>query len=220
MSNFTCRTKNPKTGTFDDAEYLDNYFGPHIYAVRFPDGTIYREDSVDYWETDEPDPNGFELQDDGMVTSADNTSNTLKTQLKTSSVEKVLQNVKMQKASSVEPVVSDELREQIVKVRYGKYDEYDDLSPSEQEEIDGLAMFVTQYGDKREREGRIDERLTVIHEDAAGKNVVYMAMARNAAQHNHSFNTISKICSCGVSAAFMVGESDFIAELKKMKEQV
>lgn len=54
MSDFIRRTKNPKTGRFEEAEWLDNYYGPHQYGVRFPDGTVYPETSQ-YWEfEDEP----------------------------------------------------------------------------------------------------------------------------------------------------------------------
>ena len=41
MSNFIKRTKNPRTGEWDDnAEWLDNYYGRHRYAVQFSNGDI------------------------------------------------------------------------------------------------------------------------------------------------------------------------------------
>ena len=65
------------------------------------DATIRRYMKVFSPKPAEPDPNGFELQDDGTVTSAGDTSNTLKTQVKTSNVEKVLQNVNKKKTNDV-----------------------------------------------------------------------------------------------------------------------
>lgn len=44
MSNFIRRTKNPETGVFEDACWLDDYFGRHRYGVRFPDGRTYPEE--------------------------------------------------------------------------------------------------------------------------------------------------------------------------------
>lgn len=45
MSNFTRKTYNPQTGAYEDADWIDNYFGPHEYGVRFADGKVY---SVSY----------------------------------------------------------------------------------------------------------------------------------------------------------------------------
>jgi hypothetical protein len=36
MSNFIKQTKNPMTGRWENAEWLDDHFGPHRYGVRFP----------------------------------------------------------------------------------------------------------------------------------------------------------------------------------------
>lgn len=47
MSNFSKLTKNPKTGLFEMATWLDNYFGQYRYAVRFGDGTVYDPDKVE-----------------------------------------------------------------------------------------------------------------------------------------------------------------------------
>jgi hypothetical protein len=61
MSNYIRRTKNPKTGKFEDAEWLDDYYGKHQYGVRFPDGQVYREDpGVIQWEfgDETPSPDG------------------------------------------------------------------------------------------------------------------------------------------------------------------
>jgi hypothetical protein len=47
MSNFITNTKNPKTGEFEPAYWLDDYYGHHHYGVRFKDGTM-----VDTWKVE------------------------------------------------------------------------------------------------------------------------------------------------------------------------
>ena len=42
MSSYSKKTKNPKTGKIETAEWLDNYFAPREYGVRFSDGEVYR----------------------------------------------------------------------------------------------------------------------------------------------------------------------------------
>lgn len=42
MSNFIQTTKHPKTGKIEPATWLDDYFGPHQYGVKFSDH-IYQE---------------------------------------------------------------------------------------------------------------------------------------------------------------------------------
>jgi hypothetical protein len=37
------RTKNPVTGEYEEAFWIDDYFGRHRYGVRFPSGVVYRE---------------------------------------------------------------------------------------------------------------------------------------------------------------------------------
>lgn len=50
MSNFIRRTKNPRTGEYEDAYWLDDYFGSHRYGVKFPsDGIVYRQEDHQ-WE--------------------------------------------------------------------------------------------------------------------------------------------------------------------------
>ena len=34
-------SKNPQSGKWEEAEWLENYFGPGIYGVRFPSGRIF-----------------------------------------------------------------------------------------------------------------------------------------------------------------------------------
>lgn len=41
MSTYTRETKNPLTGKYEVAVWMDDYFGHHNYGVKFPDGTIY-----------------------------------------------------------------------------------------------------------------------------------------------------------------------------------
>ena len=47
MSNYGKPTKNPETGRVEEAEFLDNYYGPHRYGVRFPDGKVFPIDEVE-----------------------------------------------------------------------------------------------------------------------------------------------------------------------------
>lgn len=46
MSNFMRKTKHPETDKIEDAEWLDNYFGGHLYGVRFSDGKVFREEEI------------------------------------------------------------------------------------------------------------------------------------------------------------------------------
>jgi hypothetical protein len=54
MSNFIRRTKNPDTGQFEDAEWLDDYFGRHRYGVRFPGGGVVKVADGYDWEFEDP----------------------------------------------------------------------------------------------------------------------------------------------------------------------
>jgi hypothetical protein len=57
VSNYTRRTRHPVTGEFQDADWLDNYFGRWAYGVRFPDGRVFR--AADYqWEFEDKPPAG------------------------------------------------------------------------------------------------------------------------------------------------------------------
>jgi hypothetical protein len=52
MSNFLRRTRHPKTGQFETAEWLDNYYANRVYGVRFPDSpTVYHQLARE-WEFD------------------------------------------------------------------------------------------------------------------------------------------------------------------------
>lgn len=42
MSNYRAEALNPKTNRVENADWLDNYFGHRVYAVRFDDGCVYR----------------------------------------------------------------------------------------------------------------------------------------------------------------------------------
>lgn len=46
MSNYIRKTKNSRTGRWENAEWLDDHFGRHKYGVRFSDGTIYNPEQV------------------------------------------------------------------------------------------------------------------------------------------------------------------------------
>jgi hypothetical protein len=55
MSNFIRRTKHPESGLFEDAEWLDNYFGGHRYGVRFPNGSkVWQADDREWEFEDDP----------------------------------------------------------------------------------------------------------------------------------------------------------------------
>jgi len=41
MSNYSKQTINPRTGESEQAEWLDDHFGKHVYGIRFADGGIY-----------------------------------------------------------------------------------------------------------------------------------------------------------------------------------
>lgn len=47
MSNFQQETRHPETGEVFTADWVDDYFGPHRYGVRFPDGKVFRD-----WEVE------------------------------------------------------------------------------------------------------------------------------------------------------------------------
>lgn len=41
MSDFYTETKNPATGEWETAHWMDDYFGRHRYGVKFPSGEIF-----------------------------------------------------------------------------------------------------------------------------------------------------------------------------------
>ena len=47
MSNFYGAAIHPKTGEVQNVIWLDNYFGRHIYGVKFPDGSIFHENEIE-----------------------------------------------------------------------------------------------------------------------------------------------------------------------------
>ena len=57
MSSFTRRARNPVTGEFELAWWIDDYFGRHRYGIRFPStGVPYREADFVEWKFEDPDP--------------------------------------------------------------------------------------------------------------------------------------------------------------------
>jgi hypothetical protein len=50
MSNFIRRTRNPVTGQFEDAVWLDDFFGPHCHGVQFPPDPTVHSDLAYEWE--------------------------------------------------------------------------------------------------------------------------------------------------------------------------
>ena len=56
MSCYIAKAINPGNGEVQDAEFLDDYFGPHQYGVRFPGSPhVYREEMILLPEPDEGD---------------------------------------------------------------------------------------------------------------------------------------------------------------------
>lgn len=55
MSDYLRKTKNPRTGEFEVAEWLDDYYGKHRYGVRFPsdNGEVRPADGRDWEFADE-----------------------------------------------------------------------------------------------------------------------------------------------------------------------
>ena len=53
MSCFFKQTKHPHTGEWENAEWLDDHFGKHIYGVRFPSSGLIVNADVDALETRE-----------------------------------------------------------------------------------------------------------------------------------------------------------------------
>jgi hypothetical protein len=56
MSNFRSEALNPATGEVQMAEFLNDYFGPREYGVRFPGSPhVYRSDDILSAENPEDD---------------------------------------------------------------------------------------------------------------------------------------------------------------------
>lgn len=47
MSSYTTKTIHPITKTVENADWLDDYFGPHRYGVRFPDGQVFKPEECE-----------------------------------------------------------------------------------------------------------------------------------------------------------------------------
>lgn len=75
--------------------------------------------------------------------------------------------------------------------------------------VDEILALIAQA----EQAARIDERANFIVNDANGKNAVWIAKIKNAAQHEHDFNFDSKVCKCGVNQNFMIDAQDDIKDL-------
>lgn len=43
MSSYIKKSQHPETGKMEDAFWMDDYYGPHQYGVKFMDGKIFRE---------------------------------------------------------------------------------------------------------------------------------------------------------------------------------
>jgi hypothetical protein len=53
MSHFMRRTRNPETGLFEDAVWIDDYFGHHRYGVQFPGSERVWRVAEHPWEFDD-----------------------------------------------------------------------------------------------------------------------------------------------------------------------
>lgn len=47
MSNYRAPAIHPDTGVDQMADWLDNYYGPYRYAVRFDDGKVFQADACE-----------------------------------------------------------------------------------------------------------------------------------------------------------------------------
>lgn len=54
MSNYNRLTKNPDTGEWENAAWIDDYFGKHHYGVKFESGLIVDAEKVEL-ETKDPE---------------------------------------------------------------------------------------------------------------------------------------------------------------------
>lgn len=54
MRNYIAPAIHPETGVIQDADWLDNYYGPYRYAVRFDDGKVFQADACEL--PDDPRP--------------------------------------------------------------------------------------------------------------------------------------------------------------------
>lgn len=61
MSTFKRMTKNPDSGHWENATWIDDYFGSHRYGVEFMDGTIIDPNEVDLEVDDTQDEEDFEI---------------------------------------------------------------------------------------------------------------------------------------------------------------
>lgn len=46
MSSYKRKTKHPVTGTWEMADWLDDYFGQRHYGVRFADGSVFDPEKI------------------------------------------------------------------------------------------------------------------------------------------------------------------------------
>lgn len=54
MSSYTKKTKHPLTGKWEDALWIDDYFGKHIYGVKFPKTNEFFDSRNYILETKDP----------------------------------------------------------------------------------------------------------------------------------------------------------------------
>lgn len=55
MSTYNKQTKNPDTGEWEEATWIDDYFGRHCYGVKFPStGEVINPEDVELETRDSP----------------------------------------------------------------------------------------------------------------------------------------------------------------------
>lgn len=64
MSSYSKLTKHPKTGKWENAQWLDDYFGRHLYGVAFADGLVFDPEEVKLETKESPQPLSTEYLND------------------------------------------------------------------------------------------------------------------------------------------------------------
>ena len=84
MSSYKKITRHPATGQYENAFWIDDYFKPHVYGVKFSDGKVYpveyvKEAQLDHFWADDvlaavrawlPQPNdarAFDSEEDAVL---------------------------------------------------------------------------------------------------------------------------------------------------------
>lgn len=63
MSSYYKQTKHPQTGKWENAEWIDDYYGKHKYGVKFSDGYICNPDQIHLETREEVESNTLNTSD-------------------------------------------------------------------------------------------------------------------------------------------------------------